>query len=273
MRLSVECRIDGIATLNETVIVTRGDAEYAFIRSEDGRLAAARIVRPLVKSEKVRNLFQRGANNNIRGLEGGTEGETYDDIIEEFKQLESMLAYSVAIQRLDWQAPTVGLIPESPEEAARIEFNHYRRSFQSPAKPKCASAGELKTIVENMEVFEPLTVVQAFWREARNEMDQIRYIPAFINYFYVLEAMYANGQFGQKVVLREFEKSEELRTSGTSFLESPTMQLSPHRENLLRHLSCWQKQWDVHGLLHLLVETRGEVHHYVPTKRRRYGTL
>jgi hypothetical protein len=123
-----------------------------------------------------------------------------------------------------------------------------------------------------MEVFEPLTVVQAFWREGNNEMDQMRYIPAFVNYFYVLEAMYANGQFGKQEILREFENSDHLRILAESFLKSPTMNESPHRENLLQMLTLRQKRWDVHGLLYVLVETRGEVHHYVPTKRRRFGT-
>lgn len=103
-------------------------------------------------------------------------------------------------------------------------------------------------------------------------MEQMRYIPAFVNFFYVLEAMYANGRFGKREVLREFEKSDDLRGFAESFLKSPTMNESPHRESLLQILGFRQKNRDVHGLLYVLVETRGEVHHYVPTKRRRYGT-
>jgi hypothetical protein len=84
--------------------------------------------------------------------------------------------------------------------------------------------------------------------------------------------MYANGQFGKREILREFENSDDLRVLAESFVKSPTMNESPHRENLLLMLKLHKKSWDVHGLLYVLVETRGEVHHYVPTKRRRYGT-
>jgi hypothetical protein len=231
-----------------------------------------RIVRPLTNPERAWNIHRQDEHGKIVGIEGRMEEGTYDDIIEEFKQLESMLAYSVEIRRLDWQCPTVSLMPDTPEESKRVDFWNFRTTFTPRSQPQFARASELKAIVKNMALFEPLTVVQAFWREGRNEMEQMRYIPAFINYFYVLEALYANGRFGKREVLLEFEKSDDLRTFAESFLKSPTMKESPHRENLLQMLEFRQKSRDVPGLLYVLVETRGEVHHYVPTKRRHYGT-
>lgn len=154
MRLSVECQIDGTATLEASLMVVRGDTEYTFIRSEDGRLASVRIVRPLANPERAWNIHQLDEFGKTVGIEGRMEEDTYDDIVEEFKQLESMLAYSVEIHRLDWQCPTVSLIPDTPEESERVQFWNVRRSFNSPSQPQLARASELKTIIENMEVFE-----------------------------------------------------------------------------------------------------------------------
>jgi hypothetical protein len=117
MKLSVECQIDGIARLETTLTVFRGYTEYTFIRADDGRLASARIVRPLANPERAWNIHKRDEHGTSIGIEGRIDEHTYDDIVEEFKQLESMLAYSVGIHRLDWQCPTVSLIPETPEES------------------------------------------------------------------------------------------------------------------------------------------------------------
>ena len=272
MKLSVECQIDGLATLEAPLVVLRGDTEYTFTRSADGRLASLRIVRPLPCPEKAWVIFKEDEHGTPAGIDGRIGDGTFEDIVEEFKQIESMLAFSVQIQRLDWQCPIISLIPETSEEAERVQILNFRRSFQSPSQPQHARASELSTIIKYMDVFEPLTVVQAFWREGRNEMEQLRFIPSFVNFFYVLEAMYGNGQCGKREILREFGNSDDLRNSTQSFLKSPTTNGSPHRDNLSQMLAFRQKRWDADGLLYLLVETRGEVHHYVPTSRRRYGT-
>jgi hypothetical protein len=146
-----------------------------------------------------------------------------------------------------------------------------KRAFKQ--QPKFLRESELRTIVTQMETFDALTVLQAFYREARNEFNQVRFIPAFINFFYVLEAMFSNGQSKKKLMMKEFEKSASLRNFAELLLNSPTMASGEHHTNLAAMLKHRQKNWDADGLLYLLVEIRGELlHHYAATTRKGYGT-
>jgi hypothetical protein len=116
MKLSVECRVEGIATMEETTSVVRGDTEFTFVRSESGTLASVRIVRPLAHPEKAFNIHTKDSQGR-RGIKGDMDKETFDATIEDFKQLESMLAFSVEIHHIDWQSPTVSLIPRNTRGA------------------------------------------------------------------------------------------------------------------------------------------------------------
>ena len=115
-------------------------------------------------------------------------------------------------------------------------------------------------------------MLQAFHREARNEFNQLRFIPAFINFFYVLEALFSNGQSKKNLMVREFEKSASLRNFAERLLASSAMNSGEHHINLSAMLKHRQKNWDADGLFYLIAEIRGELHHYAATMRKGYGT-
>ena len=270
MKLSMECDVDSNTLLNSAEDVEFDGSHYMFLPDDKGFLAKIRIIRPIETPERFFYLFDENEQGTISGLRGGGDPEVYDRVIEEFQQLESMLAYSVEIRNVHWESPTYMLIPETDQERERVHINSLK---VSPGRrpPAVLGSAEVRTIVRNRETYKQLTVVQGFWREGRNDYDDGQYIDAFANFYYILEDRYAPGIADEKLVLRRFKASDELRTFVQAVINSTIANPPDNHQQVVAMLSHRQKQYDVDGVLYLLCETRGEVHHFVEKSRRVYG--
>lgn len=271
MKLSVECAVEGQTRLEQSAILTFKDIEYEFVQT-DGLLTSLRITKPMPAGVEyyARYVFD-GAQ--LSGMDMNGDKGVLADIMERFKDLESMLGFEFEIRRIDWQTPKLSMVPETPEEQARVELKDFFKLGVPRHKPMTAGHDDLIKLVRRRRLFAPLTIIKSFWREGRNEVEAERYIPAFVSFYFILEALYANGQFGKKEVVRAFEKSAELTDLVRRFIDD---QLKGKRANdyagdIARMLQARNKQLDVHGLLYLLVETRGELSHFVQESRRAYG--
>ena len=270
MKLSVECVVHGLDVLEHETSVTNEGREYTFLKDKDSRLSAIRITKPLPNAEAAHSRVTRDGDSHK--LEQHFDLETLNELLGEFQQLESMLGFSAGVKGIDWQNPKTALIPETHEELTRVNANHIHVRQFFDIKPKLITPANVLNVVSTMGRYRSLNILLAFHREAGNEMENHRFIAAFINAFYVLEALYANGQFGAKEVLREFEKSDVLKKDAQRTLDSPIFTDGEHRAALDEALAYYQKDRNVRGLLYVLVQTRGELHHYVKTRNRRYGT-
>ncbi|MBY0504798.1 MAG: hypothetical protein K2X03_12865 [Bryobacteraceae bacterium] len=237
---------------------------------DNGALSAIRIIKPIANPDRAFHLLER--QGTTLSLKQGLDDETFESVMSDFRQLESMLGFSGGISSIEWNSPTIALIPETDEEKSRVQVNNiYVRKFFEET-PKRIPKSYLEKVVKSMEVYESLTVLQAFHREVQNEMRAHRFIHAFVNGFYILESLYANGKFGQDQVIAEFEKSPSLCQSAESLLAKKTFCEGEHQAGLQKALNYYQKKWGVRGLFYAIVATRGELHHYVATRNRRYGT-
>jgi hypothetical protein len=268
MRVSVECEVYGDALLSAEHSTEHEGTVYTFVPRE-GRLASIRIERRAPRPELFFNVFERAEKGTAPGLKGRADAEMIKAMLEEFKQLESMLAFSIQIRKIDYESPTYRLIPETPEEEAQVQFNNIR---VSPGKrqPATLTQGEMNTIVKARERYSSLSVIQAFLREGQNSFDDRNYISAFMSFFSILEDRYAPGEKSVRVVRRKFNTSPEL----TMFVNCTVVAFAKadtDREQLLAMLTKHGKQFDVEGIIYLMTETRGEVHHFVEKSRRQYG--
>jgi len=268
MKLSVECRILGGSPLPEPIQIQDRDGTTYLFEGPAEALETLTITKKLPADTKA----FAGLNADNTQLAGDWDEQTYKDIMEQFKDWESMMGFGLEIQRVEWQSPTVSLIPETEEEAASIQVSRIQVRRGKPVKTSIATAKELGLMSKHRELLRPLRVLKAFWREGQNEMEACRFIQAFMNFFLVIEGLYANGQFGKKEVLREFSASQELNDAVEGFLKSRHYPGSDKHDLALQEMVAHRKkQYDVPGLLYVLVDTRGELAHYLQKSRRKYG--
>jgi hypothetical protein len=106
-------------------------------------------------------------------------------------------------------------------------------------------------------------VVKSFWREARNSYNAARYISAFVNAFFILEGLYANGKFSKKDICREFLACQPF-VQAVSRLFSVIQQECPeHLDKLSNLLEQRGKELDIENFSALLIETRAELSHLI----------
>ena len=270
MKLSMECEVDSNTLLTSVQDIEHEGSRYVFTPDDKGHLAKIRIVKPIQNPEHFFYVFEKNEEGVISGLRGDGDAELYDQVIEEFQQLESMLACSVEVRKVHWESPTYTLIPETDQEKARVHINSLRVT-PGRRKSDVLRPGEIQTIVRNREKYKQLKIVQAFWREGRNDYDDQQYIDAFANFYYILEDRYAPGVSDKNTVFRKFQASDELREFVQIVIDKNKADPPLNHQQVLEMLQYRQKQFDVEGVLYLLCETRGEVHHFVEKSRRVYG--
>ena len=109
-----------------------------------------------------------------------------------------------------------------------------------------------------------MAIPRAFWREGIAEFNQLRYIQAFYNFYFVLEDFYADGAFTKAETLKRFSKSKEFTAITGLALKSFPDSSPKHFKGLTelsRKLKCGELA-DVEAVWKLLVAIRGSLHHY-----------
>ncbi|MCL5743243.1 MAG: hypothetical protein M1541_04825 [Acidobacteria bacterium] len=270
MKLRVECSIQGQTRLEQPVIFTFKDVEYEFME-EGGVLSALRVTKPLPSGVEYEARYIFGRDGELEDMSMNLDEAVLDGIMEQIKTIESILAFEFEIRRIDWQTPKLSLIPETPEEQRRVEFKDFFRQKMPHSTPITVTHEGLLKAVTRRRIFAPLAVLKSFWREGRNELEAERYIAAFINFFFILESLYSNGESKKKLMLKEFVASAELTHLVAGATQLMREDAAEHLEQILAMLKHRNKELDVHGTLYLLIETRGELSHFIQESGKAYG--
>lgn len=188
-----------------------------------------------------------------------SDGQLYEALTHELQELESLLAFSFNLKRIHWEHPREERIADLPHE----------RGFAFHVVPEHKEARlpitetELTSLLNNRKLLSPLTVVKSFWREAKNSYNASRYISAFVNAFFILEGLYANGKFSKKDMCREF-------LAYPPFVEAISRLFSMIREECPEHLHKVANVLEQRGnelgiqdFTALLIETRAELSHFI----------
>ena len=142
----------------------------------------------------------------------GRDGDLYEALTHDLQELESLLAFSFNLNKVHWEHPREERIAERPEERG-FQFHMEPGAYTEARIP--ITEEDLTSLLNNKRLLSPLTVVKSFWREARNSYNASRYISAFVNSFFILEGLYANGEFVKNEICRQFLASAAFADSIT----------------------------------------------------------
>lgn len=274
MKYSLTCKVDSRAVLEESICHTNGTFQYEFIPGTNKTLQHLRITSHVSNPQAFRSQIEPGQPGGPKlHLKVTHDQQLHAEMILQFKKLESILSFNGEIvERIRWNQAKEEVICETEEERAATEIFsvHMTEEYDRvPVKINRASVGKL---IDAKDRYDSLIVPMAFWREGLNDHHTFRYINAFFNFYFILEGLYGSGKTRNSDVEEQFAKSSELRASIESLIRNYKEDRHPyHRESLQKMLTARAKQFDVDGVIHLLVKMRGELHHFTNNPNRPQG--
>jgi hypothetical protein len=201
-----------------------------------------------------------------------TDKQLFDSIINEFQEIESLLALQYSIKNIRWDKPKHNLICETDEEREKVSLNNIMLEKQFRNEPTEASTDSLADCIKRKENLQPVIIPLSFYREGVNDFKSFKYINAFFNFYFVLEGLFGKGKTKNYQVEQEFNKSYRFRRNVLYFLVSERKNNSKHYQKLSSMLKSKNKTVDVDSLIWLIVSTRGDLHHFTNNLNRFQGT-
>lgn len=268
MRFALVCDVESSIQLANEVVVKVGDREYSFMPDDTNTLRKIKVTAEVARPE----LFTSGSLHHPTlgpTFAMGMDGELHEALIHELQELESLLAFSFLLNKIHWEHPREERIAERPEERG-FTF-HFAPEYTEVRMP--ITEADLTSLLNNKKLLSPLTVVKSFWREARNAYNASRYISAFVNSFFILEGLYANGKFSKKDICREFLDYAPFVNSITRVFAMVQEECPEHLDKLSKALEQRGKTLDVTEFTTLLVETRAELSHFIARDVRKRERL
>lgn len=273
MKLSLECAVESNTLIPEDIEINFGGRTYFFYRNEKGVLDRIKIVSAVNKPEECFSTVQplpEDPGRNYWTL--SLDNDLLESLIKEFHELESIMAMSLNLKSIAWDAPKYELIPETEEEAARVAMPRYQIEVTHRDTPEPTTKADLEEIIQTKQFYTPLMIPMSFHREAINEYRAKKYIMAFFNFYFIIEGLYGNGKTKNKDVAREFKNSQEFRGSVDDVIEGVIKKKAVYRDSLSALLKRKNKNLDVDGVVELIVEVRGSLHHFVNNPNIIHGT-
>ncbi len=183
--------------------------------------------------------------------------------------VESFLAIYGNLEAIYWNLAEHFVEAETKEEKARSRLKSWGMTPDIEDPVVDLSTDALRLILSHAKLSSRLTATIAFHREGLNNIRRAEHISAFFGFYFVLEGLYANGKFKTDQVIPEFRRSPEL----VSAIERVVAQGIPEPMifgdvGIPEMLKKMNKTQSTENLIHLLVRTRGDLHHYAGTKSR-----
>lgn len=272
MKFSLECKVESKIGLANKIEIERGDRKYIFCPDNNGTLTRIKIVSGVRKSEKFYSEIEYRPNERVKHhMVVNRDKELYESMIRDFQELESILAFDGNLTRIMWDEPKDEVICENQEEREKVRVfsTHSRKEYPDPIKK--VNEDVLRNMISTKEKYVSLAIPKAFWREGNNDFKSFRYINAFFNFYFILEGLYGNRKTKNYAVEREFKKSKEFNEF-VEWMIDHLRKAPRHLKKVNEMLKYRSKNLDVDGIIHLVVATRGDLHHFADDPNKTRGT-
>jgi hypothetical protein len=185
------------------------------------------------------------------------------DLIELLQFIESVGSFWFGIRKIHWNAAEYRWEPESAEEKAKVEVFSFSSKRDYPKRTEVLLPQALPELLEDRARLGSLVLPLAFYREGLNDYTSHRYINAYFNYYFFIEDLFGEGHSKNVKVLHAFKRSAELRWAVEKTANDiQTQNMPDHIAALEAFLKREGLSWNTDGLLALLVQTRGTLHHF-----------
>ena len=258
MKIQIRAEIEGYFLLKDSVLAKLYPYEFRIF--EDNGKQYISITKPIVDYKNVApKIYIKDGIPNIEA----TKVEAYKDLEEWLYYIEAMGAFNFEVKKIHIDELEVNWIYETEEEKGSIPITSLKRNRAPKTSKKYVSNSNLSNLVIFRKMLPEAHIPFSYYRQARNFFIDNDYYFAFINYFMMLEFMFADGQFHRDRVIQNFKNSKLLELcvlSALQMLENEDKKGSNYSW-ILQECKKKQKELDFDGIVYILIEYRGLLSH------------
>jgi hypothetical protein len=309
MKYSMECKVDSRIIIEKELRYNEGEKEIILIPNEERFIPSIMIIANVPNPTNFYSKAEKGEKDGVaHKLTFNTDKQLHDELIYEFQQIESILSFSTDnLKKIYWESPKEELIPETDEEKEKTSVLSLQWEKEYPStpiilnedrgcpaiafdtknfasfwiqSPICLSFSpdfelldsldKFKRMIKHREKYSSLVIPKAFFREGMSEYNSFRYINAFYNFYFIIEDFYGKGK-KDSAVENELKNSQDFR-SHVQWILGDIKTHRRHFENINNFLKQRNKNYDIEGIVYLLVKMRGQLHHYSGKSTQTKGT-
>ncbi len=258
MKIQIIAEIEGQFLLNKPVIAKLHPYEFV-IYEENGKRYVS-VSKPIKEYQNVApQLFMRNGIPQIVA----TKYEAYKDMEQWLIYIEAMGAFNFDFEKIHIDELEVKWIYETEDEKGSIPITSLKRNRAPKKVDKYLSDSNLFNIIIFRRALPEAYIPFSYYRQAKIFFDNNDYYFAFINYFMMLEFMFADGQFHQAGMILKFKNSKLLElcvlTALNMLVDKDVNEVNYNW--LLDECKKRNKNLDFEGVNYVLIQYRGLLSH------------
>jgi hypothetical protein len=258
MKIQIVAEIEGLFILDQTITAKLYPYEFSIFKENLKRYIS--ITKPIKDYRNVAPQFYM--KNGIPQIVT-TKHEAYKDMEQWLIYIEAMGAFNFEVEKIHIDELEVKWICETEEEKGCIPITSLKRNREKKKADKHLCDSNLSNLVIFRKALPEAYIPFSYYRQARNFFNDNDYYFAFINYFMMLEFIFADGQFRKDTMTLKFKNSELLELCVLSALQ--TFENEDNKGSnylwILQECKKRQKKLDFDGIVYLLIEYRGLLSH------------
>jgi hypothetical protein len=272
MLLKISAQVESHTLVSHPVTILCGKYGIGLYPSEDGRLDKIEIVKPCNPPDNELPRVVPTPREQTKANIIIPSSLDADDLIELLQYLESLGSFWFGIDRIRWSESTTEWIPEGPEDRERLSLFSLKSSASYPLTDVPLNAAQLCALVAARDKYAFLVIPLAFLREGDLEFRAFRYASAFYQFYFYLEDLYGNGMWKTKAIQAEFLKSAHLNEIAAQLMNVfADATMAETRGQIREHLKRYRLEYRPEGLIKVLPEVRGELHHFSQKSRQKHA--
>lgn len=129
MKYSIECKVELKIWLQKPITIKHENKEYSFIPDKNGLLSSIKITTPVTNPAEFYSIIEDTPDDIAKThIIIRRDYELSAQIIKEFQQLESFLAFNTNLDRIFWNKAKDEIICETEEEKEKTQIFSYSRT-------------------------------------------------------------------------------------------------------------------------------------------------
>lgn len=196
------------------------------------------------------------------------ETKIYADMVDWFKRIEAFGSFNLAIKRILYEEAEITWIPETVDEEKLLTIKSYKVT-KGRQNGKYLRLFDFQDTLFFSKRLDENYIPFSYFRLGSSFFDEEEYYLSYINYFMMIEYLYGNGITESKRLRIEFGKSDVLVLS--ILMTINTFSLGDlNLEWLKNECKKKQKEYNVDGLIFVLVDYRGMIAHGLKKRSGKY---
>lgn len=188
-----------------------------------------------------------------------TDGAIYNDMIDWLKRIEAFGSFNLGITNILYDEAEITWVPETKDEEKLLSIYSHKIT-RTKSYNHHISKSTFQDTLYYCKVLSDNYIPYTYYRLGLTFFDKREYYLSYINYFLMIEYLFANGKTQQDKMKIEFKRSDVLILSILL-----TIKTFPKNDSNIKWLKevCKSKDQDynVDGIIHVLIKYRGAIAH------------